>query len=281
VTPPSAAADARARAPLSGRPLRSPAAPRRVSGPARKRAQPRRQPSLEPRRDPPAWRLAHALGAVSRGRALESVLRGRACIGIVTFALVGIVTLQLGLLQLNSRIGRALQREAYLQREDSALSVENSELASAERVQALAARMGMQLAPENALRFLDASAARGVNARAAAALASAVPGATGATGAAGAGATTETPSPATTAASSTAGASGAGASGAPETASGTGAPGRAGAPASAPTSTAGAAAAAASPAEPSSPGAAGATNSPATSATGAEATPQGAAQAPG
>ena len=66
-------------------------------------------------------------------------------IGIVAFALIGIVTLQLGLLKLNSGIGRALEREGSLQRENATLSVENSELATGARVESQAAQLGMQL----------------------------------------------------------------------------------------------------------------------------------------
>ena len=47
-------------------------------------------------------------------------------------------------------------REALLQRENAALSIENSELAGGERVETQAARLGMQLVPDGALRFLTA-----------------------------------------------------------------------------------------------------------------------------
>jgi len=79
------------------------------------------------------------------------------------------VTLQLLVLQLNAGIGRALVREAQLQRENAAESIENSELASGERVEAQAARLGMQLVPIGALRFLGSDPQADV-ARAAAAL---------------------------------------------------------------------------------------------------------------
>ncbi len=75
---------------------------------------------------------------------------------MVAFALIGIVTMQLGLLKLNAGIGRALEHEAALQREDSVLSVENSEVAAGDTVELQAAHMGMQLIPAGALRFLPA-----------------------------------------------------------------------------------------------------------------------------
>jgi cell division protein FtsL len=73
---------------------------------------------------------------------------------VITFALIGIVTLQLLVLQLNASIGRSLVREAQLQRENAALSIESSELAGGERVETQAAHLGMQLVAPGALRFL-------------------------------------------------------------------------------------------------------------------------------
>ena len=57
------------------------------------------------------------------------------------------MTLQLGLLKLNGGIGRALEHEALLQRENAALSIENSEMAAGERVELSAARIGMEYVP--------------------------------------------------------------------------------------------------------------------------------------
>jgi cell division protein FtsL len=81
-------------------------------------------------------------------------LGGRTGIALVAFALIGIVTLQLGLLKLNAGIGRALEHEALLQRENAALSIEDSELAAGERVTSEAVKLGMQAVPTGALRFL-------------------------------------------------------------------------------------------------------------------------------
>ena len=74
----------------------------------------------------------------------------------MAFALIGIVTLQLALLKLNASVGRALEHGASLQRENSALSIENSELASTDHVQARAAQLGMEFASSASLRFLSA-----------------------------------------------------------------------------------------------------------------------------
>jgi hypothetical protein len=109
-----------------------------------------------------------ALARLSEYRLLDRLIRGRVWIGLVAFALIGIVTLQLGLLKLNGDIGRALVREALVQRENAVLSIENSELTASDGVEARAARLGMEFVPQSALRFLtagpgvDAAGVRGV-----------------------------------------------------------------------------------------------------------------------
>jgi hypothetical protein len=172
MTPPAAAA-----APAV-RPRRAPTprGPRRVSGPVR------RAPSIAPRQStrPGAARavngfalgLVSAIEALAQHRLLDRLIRGRMWIAIVAFALIGIVALQLGLLKLNGGIGRALEREALLQRQNAALSIENSELAAGPRIEALAGQLGMAFASPSQLRFLD-SHPRADTARAAATLAAA------------------------------------------------------------------------------------------------------------
>jgi hypothetical protein len=118
-----------------------------VSGPARSRPARRAAPS----RNPTTIVTTHPL--------FDRLIHGRAWIGLVAFALIGIVTMQLGLLKLNAGIGRALEHEGALQRENSALSVENSEVAAGNTVELQAAHMGMQLVPAGALKFLAASPA--------------------------------------------------------------------------------------------------------------------------
>jgi hypothetical protein len=145
VTPPAAAAaPQRARPRPAPRPAPRPR-PRRVSGPAR----PQQQQGL-------ALGALSALETVSTHRLLDRLIRSRAWIGLIAFALIGIVALQLGLLQLNSGIGRSLEREALLQRENASLNIENSELAGGDRVEEEAKRLGMGLVSEKSLRFLSA-----------------------------------------------------------------------------------------------------------------------------
>jgi hypothetical protein len=172
MTPPAAAA-----APAV-RPRRAPAprGPRRVSGPARPA-----RPTVAPRpsRSRPQTRerglvlgVVSALQALARHRLLDRLIRGRAWIFVIAFALIGVVALQLGLLKLNGGIGRALEREAMLQTQNSALSIENSERAAGERVEARAGKLGMTFAPAGAIRFLSAGS-HDEAAKAAGALASA------------------------------------------------------------------------------------------------------------
>jgi hypothetical protein len=104
-----------------------------------------------------ALELLAALERLAGHRLLERLLRGRAWLGLDTFALSGIVTLQLGLLKLNGAVGRGLQRQAQLQRENASLSIENSELAATDRVQSRASQLGMEFASSGALRFLNAN----------------------------------------------------------------------------------------------------------------------------
>jgi hypothetical protein len=172
-SPAAAAATApatRGRTAAPVRPRVAPPRPRRISGPARtpsKRGSRANSNAQAERGLVPG--LLGALDGVSRSGALDRLIRGRIWIGVITFALIGIVTLQLLVLQLNASIGRSLVREAQLQRTNAALSIEGSELAGGERVETQEALLGMQLVPEGSLRFLTDSPRADI-ARAAAAL---------------------------------------------------------------------------------------------------------------
>jgi hypothetical protein len=98
--------------------------------------------------------LAGALGALSRHRLVDRLIAGKAWIAVLAFALIGIVTLQLGLLELNRGIGRTLERQGLLERENAALSIENSEMAAGNRVESRAQQLGMEIVPSSSLRFL-------------------------------------------------------------------------------------------------------------------------------
>jgi cell division protein FtsL len=161
VTPPAAAAAPAVHPRRIATPGRrsAPPRPRRVSGPARRRIDARPPRPAQRRPDAHAGIAVGVLAALrglSRAALLDRLLRGRTWIALVAFALIGIVTLQLGLLKLNASIGRTLEKEAVLQRENASLSIENSELSAGDRVESRAARLGMELVPVGALRFLAA-----------------------------------------------------------------------------------------------------------------------------
>jgi hypothetical protein len=171
MTPPAASAAAAAPAIAPRRtnsPWRAPVTrkPRRVSGPARAGSN---HPASHRTR---GWAgPAHAVGlaeAVATHRLLDRLIRGRVWIGVIAFALIGIVTMQLVLLKLNAGIGRSLVRETLLQRENATMSAENSEVAAGEQVEVQAEHAGMELIPEGALRFLTAHPASDVSKAAAA-----------------------------------------------------------------------------------------------------------------
>jgi hypothetical protein len=167
VTPPPAAAATPAVRPRSAprRAVRAPG-PRRISGPAKRKTAtgssaarvrayvPARGGAIAlPAPGGLAASLLEALAGVSRQRLLDRLIRGRAWIGLLAFALIGIVAMQLWVVKLGVGIGRALEHEGLLQRENATLSIEDAQLSSGERVEQMAAARGMVVAAPGALRF--------------------------------------------------------------------------------------------------------------------------------
>jgi hypothetical protein len=113
-----------------------------------------------------------ALDGLSRSSALDRLVRGRAWIGLLAFALIGIVTMQLLVLELNTKIGHTLTRVAQLQRENAQLGIVNSTATAESRIAPSAAAAGMTLAPVGTVHFVAASPAN--VARAAAVLSAAI-----------------------------------------------------------------------------------------------------------
>ena len=151
---PATAPSRRKAAPAGGRGLSSVRPPRRVSGPSPGR---RTTPAAPQRRLPrPLLAVARGLARVSRHPLTDRVISGRWSIALIAFALIGIVTLQLGLLKLNVGVGRSLERAQTLERENATLGIENAELASPERIRQLAVRLGMSPVALTQLRFLRA-----------------------------------------------------------------------------------------------------------------------------
>jgi len=165
---PSAARSARTAPPTRRRRLAPVRAPRRVSGPA---PAPAPRPAGDARTLPrPLRSLARGAARVARHPQLDRLISGRWSIALIAFALIGIVTLQIGLLKLNVGIGRSLERERTLERENATLGIENAELASPERIRQLASRLGMSPVSLTELRFLRATHGSGTAAGAAARL---------------------------------------------------------------------------------------------------------------
>lgn len=165
--------------------------PRRISGPARsarstaaiavavpapgivlpKQRPPR--PTVEPRRRQArkttrrstqgapgiALRTIDAFENVSSSVLLDRLIRGRMWIGLLAFALIGMVAMQLLVLELNTGIGRKLGRVATLQRQNAQLGIEDSMYSAEGRVAPLAVAAGMTLAPAGTIHFVAASPA--------------------------------------------------------------------------------------------------------------------------
>lgn len=188
MTPPTTAAAARSAnrsAPGSRRSaVRS---PRRISGPSspgRSSAAaiaipapgivlPRQRPlrPVQPRRRPArkttprslegtpgiALRAIDAVEGISSSAVLDRLIRGRVWIGVLAFALIGIVAMQLLVLEFNTGIGRTLGRVATLQRQNAQLGIEDSMYSAESRVAPLAAAAGMTLAPAGTVHFVAAN----------------------------------------------------------------------------------------------------------------------------
>jgi cell division protein FtsL len=141
----------------------TPRAPRRVSGPA--------QPAFAgapttaaPR--PFAVRLGATAMRVGDARLLDRLVRGRAWIAIVAVGLLGIVFMQVSLLKLNAGISRAVTAADTLDRQNSTLRGDISNLDSGERIQAVAAKLGMITPAAGDVHYLDGREANGARAAA-------------------------------------------------------------------------------------------------------------------
>ena len=145
------------------------------------RARPARKPTRTVGEGAPgiALRAIGALEGVSSSAFLDRLIRGRLWIGLLAFALIGIVAMQLLVLKLNTGIGRTLERAETLQRENAQLGIEDSTYSAEGRVAPLAAAQGMTLAPSGTVHFVVASKADIGRAAAALSAASQTPASSG------------------------------------------------------------------------------------------------------
>jgi cell division protein FtsL len=149
----------------------APRVPRRVSGPGPSARPVRPRPQARTATRPaPAGVLLGAAGrrlrALPDARLLDRLVRGRAWIGLVAVALMGIVFMQVSMLQLNAGIGRAVTSADTLDRENSTLRAQISQLDSGEQIQKVATQLGMVMPAAGDVRFLDARQADGARAAA-------------------------------------------------------------------------------------------------------------------
>jgi hypothetical protein len=133
--------------------------PARPSSPSRKRSAPARRRASSEVTPGIALRGVQALDGISSSAFLDRLIRGRLWIGLLAFALIGIVAMQLLVLKLNTGVGRTLGHVATLQRENAQLNIEDSMYSSETRVAPLATADGMTLAPTGAVHFVTASMA--------------------------------------------------------------------------------------------------------------------------
>ena len=128
----------------------------RVGRPERRRPWPATKaataaPAL-PRRilDAPFARAARA----RVGGLLDALLAGRGWIALIGVLLAGIVFFNVDLLQMNRDIARDAERAAALKRENGRLRLDMARLASSERIQEAAARLGLVLPAPGEVRYL-------------------------------------------------------------------------------------------------------------------------------
>jgi hypothetical protein len=169
------------------RPQAAPKVPRRVSGPARGRSagitlplpgqgggialpRPGRGASVKPRSRPARGatrsqlplprRLLGAIRALPDHPLLDRVVRGRAWIAVLGVMLAGIVAMQIEVLKLGASIGRSLQRGTSLQSRNEQLRASVAQLGDDQRIERLAATMGMVMPAPDGVGFVSVGPSR-------------------------------------------------------------------------------------------------------------------------
>jgi hypothetical protein len=134
----------------------APRSPRRVSGPARPRSGSARAARAEHVvRAPMAARSVAYIRALPDHALLDRIIRGRYWIPLLGVLLVGIVAMQVEVLKLNAGIGRALEQSTSLQIRNEQLRAAVARGADDQRIESMAAHMGMVMPPPAAIRFLQ------------------------------------------------------------------------------------------------------------------------------
>lgn len=136
---------------LKARP--GPSAPRRVSGPGRPQVGAPR-PARPPAALPIPARVVRLVRSMPDRPIVDRLVRGRAWIPVLGVMLAGIVAMQVELLKLNSSIGRAIDRTTALQSRNEQLRASVATLADDQRIERLAAGMGMVMPTPESVVFL-------------------------------------------------------------------------------------------------------------------------------
>jgi hypothetical protein len=142
--------------------------PRRISGPSRPKRDPRASASRTTTvaRPPLAMRLGLRAMRVGDARVLDRLVRGRVWIALMAIGLIGIVFMQVSLLKLNAGISRAVIAADTFDRQNSSLREDISKLDSGERIQSVAAKLGMVTPAAGDVHYLDGRGAAGARAAA-------------------------------------------------------------------------------------------------------------------
>lgn len=125
-----------------------------------RRAPVRRSPARARRgREAPglALRTVDALNAASQSSLLDRLIRSRVWIGVLAFSLIGIVAMQVFVMKLNTEVGRALARQAALQRQITLAQIEGSQESAGDLVEPTAAAAGMTVAAPGSVHFVSST----------------------------------------------------------------------------------------------------------------------------
>ncbi|HET7048244.1 MAG TPA: hypothetical protein VFI54_08265 [Solirubrobacteraceae bacterium] len=148
-----------------------PVAPRRVSGPVGGRAATAagaraatvpgialpRKPAHRPRTAAVGRRIGAFILSLPDHRLLDRLIRGRWWIPVLGLMLAGIVAMQVEVLKLGASMGRSLEQSSVLSSRNAALRQSVATLGDDQRIEQLAASMGMVMPPAQAVGFLAAS----------------------------------------------------------------------------------------------------------------------------
>jgi hypothetical protein len=131
----------------------APIHPRRVSGPSRRLAP--AAAGVGGTRDSRTGPF-EKLSRIPDHRAVDRLLRGRACIWVIGIMLGGIVAMQVSLLRLNSGISRAVQTQSTLEKQNMGLQQSIAALTSSDRIVSAAAGGQMVDPPAGDVRYVTA-----------------------------------------------------------------------------------------------------------------------------